>query len=307
MNIYNINIFVAAQSKLPIALNSFYKPIFVGAELGDECLVKSLNYRDDIGENISLDNPKYCELTAIYWAWKNLKSDAVGLSHYRRYFLFNIRNYFNIDIMPFNSTDKEVISAINNFPDNMRSFVCNGGWIVAPEKNIIKSVSEYYMDDTACVAADWEVMRQVINELYPEYQGSLEKYIKNNKLRHYNMFITSWSNFSKYCDWIFKILKKIDNKLDYSNRNKTQMRVLGYIAERLLGLYLEHNNSQKLEIMVGYYNPDHRIYKIYKGNNIIFRQLIYKILQYLVNFKIISIKFLKRINLFMYRLFRLLN
>ena len=44
---------------------------------------------DDTGDNLSNKNKSYCELTGIYWFWKNRPIPKyVGLYHYRRYFMF---------------------------------------------------------------------------------------------------------------------------------------------------------------------------------------------------------------------------
>ncbi|WP_289506292.1 DUF4422 domain-containing protein, partial [Faecalibaculum rodentium] len=43
--------------------------------------------RDNTGDEISAKNPNWCELTGLYWIWKNdHESDVVSISHYRRYF-----------------------------------------------------------------------------------------------------------------------------------------------------------------------------------------------------------------------------
>lgn len=65
-----------------------YLPIHAGKALHPELDLGITG--DDTGDNISLKNPNYCELTAMYWAWKNLKDvDIIGLCHYRRYFDFH--------------------------------------------------------------------------------------------------------------------------------------------------------------------------------------------------------------------------
>ena len=78
----DIKIIVAVHKEYWMPLDSVYLPLFVGA-IGKN----DIHYqRDDEGENISYKNPFYCELTGLYWAWKNMEDDYIGLVHYRRYF-----------------------------------------------------------------------------------------------------------------------------------------------------------------------------------------------------------------------------
>ena len=77
----NIKIIVATHKKYWMPEDSMYLPVHVGA-----AGKAGIGYqRDDTGKNISDKNPNFCELTGLYWAWKNLKADYVGLAHYRRH------------------------------------------------------------------------------------------------------------------------------------------------------------------------------------------------------------------------------
>ena len=78
----DIKVIVAAHKPYRMPQDSMYLPLHVGRALADH----NLGWQgDNTGDNISLKNPYYCELTGLYWAWKNLKADAIGLVHYRRF------------------------------------------------------------------------------------------------------------------------------------------------------------------------------------------------------------------------------
>lgn len=68
-------------------------PMYVPLHVGHACSNKDWGFlSDDTGDSISELNPYFCELTGIYWIWKNVSDcDYVGISHYRRY-LVNEQN-----------------------------------------------------------------------------------------------------------------------------------------------------------------------------------------------------------------------
>ena len=83
----NVKILVCCHKKDVFATQYPYLPIQVGKAISNI----DLGIRgDDTGDNISNKNASYCEMTGMYWAWKNLKNvDVIGLCHYRRYFDFH--------------------------------------------------------------------------------------------------------------------------------------------------------------------------------------------------------------------------
>ena len=77
-----IKVIVTTHKEYWMPTDELYVPLQVGAE-GKEDLGFT---PDNTGDNISAKNPYYCELTGLYWAWKNLDCEYLGLAHYRRHF-----------------------------------------------------------------------------------------------------------------------------------------------------------------------------------------------------------------------------
>ena len=194
------------------------KEIFVGAALADSC---PINVRDDIGDNISKENKKYCELTALYWLWKNAKADFIGLCHYRRHFCLSEQDRLNLlrsDI------DVLLTVPVMNHP----------------------SVIEIYERDH--IPEDWRIMKKAITILHPDYLFDLIKVERGNFYFGYNMFIARRDILRSYCSWLFSILD-FCNKYCQQKEDDYQNRFLGFLGERLLTVYmLHHYDDYKIAI-----------------------------------------------------------
>lgn len=187
-------------------------PIQVGAALTDRqiCAV-----RDDLGENISDRNKQYCELTALYWIWKHDNAGYAGISHYRR--------RFKIDG---GQAEKLISSGVDVV-------------VTVPVLNFGSVKGQYGKDHDE---KDWDTMMEAIKLLCPHYYEAAKKVQAGIYYYAYNMFIARKEILNDYCAWLFPILfyceKKIGTKADaYQNR------YIGFLAERLLTVYLEHNRQ----------------------------------------------------------------
>ncbi len=204
-----------ASSALDKPLKSHYdlikeeNIIQVGATLTEDRIKAA--FFDDIGDNISFRNKQFCELTALYWIWKNAKEDIVGLVHYRRHFMLPERW---IEIMEDNDID--VILPVPlyvhpNIDTNYRNRHVEANW---------DNMLSYIKDDKAS-----------------------EFFKKTGLYSPCNMLIAKKEVFDKLCEWLFPILFYVADKGGILE-DPYQNRYPGFISERLITYFFENNRDK---------------------------------------------------------------
>lgn len=191
---------------------------------------------DDTGDNISAKNPYYCELTAIYWAWKNLQDiDYIGLCHYRRYFAFGYKGVREMLTVG----DLENASCLQMD----ESVLSKCDIVLAKPYTLPYNMYTWY---SVCHHSDdIKILRKIIYDRYPDYIESFEKVMCGNVFSAYNMFLMKKSVYDGYCEWLFGLLDAFNKKLKIENYNDYQKRVIAFAAERLLPVYFYSNKYVK--------------------------------------------------------------
>lgn len=272
----SIEILVVSHKSAQVADNSLLKPIQVGVDLSGAKL-DGMAYYDNSGDNISKLNRSYCELTAIYWAWKNLKADYYGLFHYRRYLSFSPkqkdspypgRAYADLGIAE---------SQLGLDEANMRRII-EANDIIIPRKDSSvsatndKSIYDQYKNEHNIRDLDYCV--DYINQKYPNIAPFTDA-LNDSKAYFCNMFIMKKDLFHDYCTFMFDVLKSFDEHNDISDYNVQQYRVDGYLAERLTNIFIQYVQSLGIykvrELQMAYFeNTDTRakLSPVSKDNNV---------------------------------------
>ncbi|QQP83821.1 DUF4422 domain-containing protein [Pediococcus acidilactici] len=226
----DVKIMVAAHKEFPMPKErELYLPVLVGAKRNYK---PGIDYqRDDDGENISEKNPNYNELTAIYWAWKNLDADAVGLVHYRR-FLSKKRKSDLENIL----NKREVEELLAKTP------------IILPKKRKYYIETNYSHYIHAHHQEPIDVTRKVIVDKYPEYLDAFDQMMKRTSAHMFNMFVMKKELFNEYASWLFDILTQVEKQIDISEYSVQEARVFGYLAERLMDVWILTNHFKYTEV-----------------------------------------------------------
>lgn len=245
----NIKILVATHKKYWMPKDDIYIPLHVGrdgkADLG--------YIGDNSGENISAKNANYSELTGLYWAWKNIKCDYIGLCHYRRYFAGKNLHTNNAE------KKKAVILHRQDYEKLLREYD-----VILPVKRnyYIETVRSQY--EHAHNKRDINEAEKIVTELYPEYSEAFAKVMGRTKLHILNMFVMNKALFDEYCSWLFSILFELEKRIDIANYNKYEARIFGFISERLFNVWLEKQQLKVKEVPVVNLEKVNWVRKIYK-------------------------------------------
>lgn len=204
-------------------------PIQVGATLTDE---RVAGVCDDQGENISEKNVNYCELTALYWMWKNKlicddktasdadapvpSEDYYGLFHYRR-----ILDISGDDLKRIAENDIDIVASYPTFHE--------------PD---IKEHHARYIKES-----DWEAMLAALEEIHPEYRAAYEDIFSQEYMYNYNMMAAKKSVLRDYCEWLFPVLERTE-ELSTPKGWERKDRYIGYLGENLMTLYFFYNKDR---------------------------------------------------------------
>ena len=200
-------------------------------------------------DNISEKNPNWCELTAIYWAWKNLKKlypdiKYIGMSHYRRFFSFGNQRVANrnIDELKNYRVDTEKVVKI-----------LESGKIIAPKKyRVTITVGIAYC--MVHMSSDYHACREIIRDDFPDYFPSFQKVFEcGNDFYTANMFVMKYEDFTQYCEWLFSVLFKLEMKINPQNYDSYRRRVYGFLSERLFKVWLIRNKKKVQSLRVCLY------------------------------------------------------
>lgn len=225
---------VAAHKAYQMPGDPCYLPLHVGAALHPEV---DLGFqRDNGGDNISEKNQAYCELTGLWWLWKNVEADYKGLVHYRRLLGSPTRGGKD----PY---DRVVTG------DELLSLLEEHGIVLAKRRNYyIETVYNHYAHTFD--ARHFDECREVLSEHCPEYVPAWDCLMRSRGAHIFNVFVMRTDLLGAYCSWLFPILSDLEERIGFDGMDAFQMRWPGRVSERLLDPWLKTNNLDYAELPV---------------------------------------------------------
>lgn len=216
-----------------IYISTFGKPILnikdgIALEVGAYNRKTLYPLKDDVGENISIENAFYGELTGLYWIWKNeaLKdNDIIGYCHYNK--SLNVKR---------SKVEKWLLANPN-------------GMITIPPAKIRNHPNHFEVQTLLDVLRiKYPKSFTTWNQLYDEEAAGRGEFCRGG-----NMFITTGATFNSYCSWLFDILADVRKIIgDSQNSDANMKRYCAFMGERLLSVFIKTYNIPVSSVEIRY-------------------------------------------------------
>lgn len=245
-----------------LPLEEYYSPVYCGQFPGKAGLK---GFKDDAGEEISAKNPFYSELTGIYWVWKNTKQDLTGICHYRRYFTiqeepWHLRlKYFLLHPFKFQWGPNPLIYTSNVgkysswvLTEGQAKEIFSAYQIILPRARKVRySIERHYAKYHD--RGDLDLITRLLADRCPDFLPTWSQVLQGNTLYANNMFVLPSGPYEEFMEWWFGMLFAFEQASELSRYQGYQQRVLGFVAERLLTLWVFHQQLIIKELPLIYF------------------------------------------------------
>lgn len=237
-----LTIYIATHKLYKFTKNKYYCPIQVNAKKNEHFLPIT----DDMGDNISEKNNRFCELTALYWIWKNdHHSRYIGLCHYRRYFKMK---FSFLDLLKAQYNKKYLEDKDVKVSSKIISWL-EEDYIILPKPLEFGKISVQEQYENWHSNKDLHILKNVTLNMYPEFKDAWNRVFSGNQLHAFNMFIMNNENFDSYMKWLFSILSEVEKNIPPKD-DVYQNRTFGFMSERLFNVFLEYKKCKVKELPI---------------------------------------------------------
>ena len=225
-------IIIAAHKQYRMPDDPVYVPVQVGAACNKDAEGNPVDLgflKDNTGDNISAQNPHFCELTGLYWAWKNLEADHLGLVHYRRYFG-----------SPKKTKAKDLYEIILSGEEADRLFQKHRVLVPSRRNYYIETLYSHYAHTH--YAEHLDETRKIIEDICPDYLGAFDTVMAQRSGYMFNMCVMDRELMDAYCEWVFRILFRLEDALKSQEAELSfyQGRFYGRVSEIIFNVWLQH-------------------------------------------------------------------
>lgn len=219
-----MSVYIAAHKAFEPPAEPGYIPLQVGAA-GKAALPYT---PDNTGDHISEKNPHFCELTGVYWIWKNTQDDYKGLVHYRRYFYKDGHRL----------TEAEIRTLLGQYD------------ILLPRPEYLRESAYEEFALHSGHEKDLILLRQAVEQVDASVLPAYDRVMAGNRLHLYNMMVASGAEYDAYCAWLFAVLFELEKQVDMTGYTPYQQRLYGFLSERLLNVWVAHRGLRVCPLQV---------------------------------------------------------